>query len=341
MGRSIGHVRATMRPYRIINTFDEGRSTMYGHTYIGPGTSIGDQYELVIADRHCILPNAPIPARETVMAACLKRGLKKMTEHPRAEKEARDCAQPQDYLIALRDRSDAIGRIKKVDKLRGALLGVEIEYYPAIRPRANPLLQEGHDGSLNPGGSEIRRLTWQDPDGRLSGLLCLAPDLFGARVDHKCGLHVHVDMRHLSPESAATTYDRVTDTYPVLKKLVPKSRHENRYCLWLNNRNNTRADFAGRDVGKYCAVNWQAYDEHGTIEFRCQEGSVSAPGIESWALFCRWLVGWCAIRANTPPTTWPALIACCPEPIRSWAVIRAQTLHGFRILVNERTTAAL
>jgi len=242
---------------------------------------------------------------------------------------------------------------------KGTLLGVEIEHYPGPDRFQQITALEGSrgltnatgDGSLRSGGMEIRRLTWAGSNGRLNGILGLAPLLSGATVDTRCGLHVHVDVRHLpapgmgsvgDPQcDAGETYDRLVSLYPLLKQLCPPSRRRSTYCRWRNNRRGSdgyRADSAGN---RYAAINWDSYSEHGTIEFRCQGGSVNVTKIESWALLCQYLVRWVSIRDNSVPRSWDQLLAVLPRWLASWCVLRRERLYGDLGPVDDRVRSAV
>jgi hypothetical protein len=175
---------------------------------------------------------------------------------------------------------------KDIPHLVGRLLGIEIEYYPSVATKAAPLTTVGTDGSLGSGGAEIRRLTWQDETGHLAGLRAMT---VVGRVSEKCGLHIHVDCRHMDPDVVASTYDTiVNDYYPILKAFVPPSRLNNQYCRWASNRPEENGD--AQLNSRYCACNWRAYSEHETLEFRCQGGMIDLCAIEAWALICQWIV---------------------------------------------------
>jgi hypothetical protein len=164
----------------------------------------------------------------------------------------------------------------------------------------------------------------------------MAKMLRGARVDKTCGLHVHIDCRHLptsdlnsnSLYTAAQTYDRLTELTPFFKKIIPKSREENRYCEFKNNRSgsdNYQKPAAGE---RYAAFNWLAYAEHKTIEFRMAAGSTNVAKIESWALLCQHVLAHCADKNKRLPTTWDQVLAILPQWMSDWCILRNLKLHG-------------
>jgi hypothetical protein len=241
---------------------------------------------------------------------------------------------------------------------KGKLLSVEIECYNLTFTNDNAntgLTQIVHDGSLNTrsSGRELRRISWVDKNGRLSGLLGLENYFRGAWVDKTCGLHVHVDARHLRKPGmgvddhmdldlcdAAETYDRLTMMYPVLKKLVPRSRWNNKYCQFYNNREGSDTYRRPSNGDRYAAINWCSYNQHGSIEFRLGSGSTNLVKIESWALLCQFMFDWCSKRNNTVPTKWPQLLAILPGWMKDWCIMRNLKLHGGLDSINDRVASA-
>jgi hypothetical protein len=238
--------------------------------------------------------------------------------------------------------------LKSDASLIGKLIGVEIEYYPTsgaadvsstAATSTEALVNVVTDGSLAGGGKEIRVLSLVSPDGRIKDLLDLKIE---GRVDKTCGVHVHVDARHLGQNgllSAEETYDRLANNKVmnyVFKKLVPKSRHSNRYCRWRSNRGYGRT--------RYSAFNFLSFREHGTIEFRMQGGSTNRTKIETWALICAFVLNYVADSANEMPTSWSTFLKIMPEPLRTWCALRRASLHGtdgFEINLTHRIMEAL
>lgn len=288
----------------------------------------GDDIKKRLRERNLpqrLTPNAPMAARDTLLAQLLRTGRYAMFEY------TKECPSPARIILK---------HPKKRPEYVGRLLGVEIEYYPSsdTLPKSNRLTDVGDDGSLNSGGREIRRITWAAQDGRLHGLLALK---LKGRVDKTCGLHVHVDVRHLGTEprlgqpatlGALETYQRLIKLYPMLKQLCLKSRWQNRFCKWVDNSTSGE---------RYAAINYCSFDEHGTLEFRCQGGTTNLVKIETWALICQYLVKWCADPCTGLPQTWAEFVAILPEPLRSWAILRKQKLHGQSIQLDERSLSAV
>lgn len=95
-----------------------------------------------------------------------------------------------------------------------------------------------------------------------------------ATVNTSCGLHVHLDMRHLTARGAMTRARRIAAAVPYLKRILPPSRRENHFC---------RNDLSGiRNGHRYSFVNGQAYRKHKTIEIRGHSGTTDAVKIDHW-----------------------------------------------------------
>ncbi len=289
----------------------------------------------------------PIPAKHTLLAQLLKYGLPipqmgtNIIQHIRHLREVKSRKTVKASLIQ---------QAKKVLPL-GSLLGIEIEHYPiyTFSLPSNSLGNYTHDGSLGTGGIELRRLTWVGLNGRINGILGLKPLLEGATVNHRCGLHIHVDIRNLPPVGNGTTvqcdvgetYDRLCQLYPVLKKLVPKSRLRSTYCRWSNNRRDSDSFRSNSAGNRYSALNYDSVLEHGTIEWRMQSGSTNVVKIESWALLCQFLTRWASVRQNSMPHNWDQFLAILPQWLASWCVLRRERLHGDLGPVDERVSSAI
>jgi hypothetical protein len=217
----------------------------------------------------------------------------------------------------------------------GKLLSVEIEYLPnpgtddisTTAPGGNEaLITVVNDGTPNNTGTikEIRLLTLTNEEGRMHDLLNIKID---GNVNKNCGLHVHVDARHLGKDGRRTAeevYD-ILASAPVarqFKKLVSKSRLKNYYCKWKNNRR----DFGPR--ARYAAFNYKSMSEHGTLEFRMHQGSTNKIRIESWALLCQWTLNYVADPANPPITSFATFVKNMPSFLRTFATMRRDQLAG-------------
>lgn len=323
-----------MKPYQLIATFDEQAS---GSNMLRAFTL---RDALSFADRrgpYTRLPlTFPIPARATLLAQCLRRGIPPFTL-------AQSQAVGNDTRSAIRFTRERNRQTPENPRgplsfaiLRGRLISIEIEYYPTgSTPATSATRDVKTDASLHRGGFEITQIVWAD-NGRLPGLTRLR---LPGRVDKTCGLHVHVDIRDLTKEQAVRVYERLVTLSRWFRRLVPPSRLRNRYCRWrANNTPNT---------DRYCAFNWHSYREYGTIEFRMQgnfnpqggrvPGHLNMLAIENWALVCahaaRWARGW-----DPTPRTWRNFLDLFPEPERSWVILRRAAIEA-PVTLSDRAMA--
>ncbi len=141
------------------------------------------------------------------------------------------------------------------------------------------------DGSLNDDmghGVEITILFNSQYGFSPLDKLCKTLTKAGCYVNKSCGLHVHLDARHLTVKQTERIGQSLGHSLPVLKYLVAKSRHTNKYCeMRVSKLIKISHDDDTWDE-RYCAVNLTAYPKYKTIEIRLHGGSINASKIESW-----------------------------------------------------------
>lgn len=118
----------------------------------------------------------------------------------------------------------------------------------------------------------------------------------GAKADHRCGLHVHVDANDLSIVELLNVARRYAAFESTIDSFVKPTRraNENGYCksmetvvdamdkvLFSNDKT-----FLKMLGNRYFKLNLQAYLRHGTVEFRQLEGTTSWTKITNWIEFC-------------------------------------------------------
>lgn len=141
-----------------------------------------------------------------------------------------------------------------------------------------------HDGSVN--GDEF---VTEGPIDSFEPIDRFLPLLRNCRVNRTCGLHVHIDMSGYSEfelRNIAESYYRTQDAWFYL---VAPSRRTNSYCRKFS-EDYDYTDFRYIPCRYYWA-NWKAYDEHGSLEIRLHQGTLSAKKIKNWAeLHTRFIV---------------------------------------------------
>ena len=129
--------------------------------------------------------------------------------------------------------------------------------------------------------------------------LCESLSRVDAKVNKSCGLHVHIGARDLTNEE----YCNIFVNYMYLEEainsfLAPSRRDSNsRWCKSLKNHKmaiiNSRTKNEIRsalEYDRYHRVNAEAYNRHGTVEFRQHQGTVNFEKISHWVTFLGKLV---------------------------------------------------
>jgi len=118
---------------------------------------------------------------------------------------------------------------------------------------------------------------------------CRALSASNARVDRRCGLHVHIEARDLDANAARRVVRNYTANQALIDSLLAPSRRNNRFALpWndfeLRQIENcaTIQDVARAQSGRYKTVNFASFPRYGTIEFRQHQGTQNAEKISNW-----------------------------------------------------------
>jgi hypothetical protein len=119
-----------------------------------------------------------------------------------------------------------------------------------------------------------------------------------ARVDRRCGFHVHVAARDLTVGDVRNCIMRYMQYESIIDSYMPPSRRgsSNRYCKTMAEiiarlpRNdvsstNSLATHLG-DSMRYSKFNPVAMLRHGTVEFRQHSGTIDIQKISNWIAFC-------------------------------------------------------
>lgn len=213
----------------------------------------------------------------------LKRELKEMLNNQRT------------FGVEIEFTSADRGAVKRELRQRG-IMEVSIGYYHHTAP-------EGYWKIESDSSCESELIT--PPLKGEAGLekvkkACEALNAAGAKVDSRCGLHVHHDAADLKHQEVKVITDFYLKYEEGLDKLVPESRRadNNHYCQTLRKENaenffdkinNTNSisqirdllkDNYGRD--RYNKLNLKAYRVHGTLEFRQHSGTTDYQKISNW-----------------------------------------------------------
>jgi hypothetical protein len=212
--------------------------------------------------------------------------------------------------------------------------GVEIEFRRAGRyvPEAEIVAALANEGiaCYSPGYTHEVMDAWKIvPDGS-TDLELVSPPLsgpegirqistvtrvlrsLGCRVGRSEGLHVHVEVRPMTPSARMRLVRLYTDRQSAIDSLVPVSRRNAYYCQHLPNLGNREGTvqyaldaMAGRVIPeyhgmRYRTVNVCSFPRYGTLEFRQHHGTLDGRKIAEWVRFLLALVA-CANAATNEP----------------------------------------
>lgn len=149
----------------------------------------------------------------------------------------------------------------------------------ALKKAGVPRCSVKYDGSLESDegvGVEVTIL-FNTADGfEPLNKLCRVLNSLGCFVNDRCGLHVHLDCRHLKPKGVKLIGRRLGRALPVLKYMVDSTRHGNHYCKL------EVSPFSREHDDRYYAVNMTAFYRYKTIEVRLHGGSTNQHKIRNW-----------------------------------------------------------
>lgn len=100
---------------------------------------------------------------------------------------------------------------------------------------------------------------------------CKLINSLGGKVNKSCGMHVHLDARHLNRNEVILIGAKFKKTLPLLLSMVPETRRSNHYCK-------SQVSFEHR----HSAVNLGAYEKHKTIEIRLHSSTTDFNKIKNW-----------------------------------------------------------
>jgi hypothetical protein len=136
--------------------------------------------------------------------------------------------------------------------------------------------------------------------------ICNFADEHEWRVDHRCGLHLHIDMTSFSARQLRAIAYAYNRTATIWESLVDEARSDTGWCDFaslsdhriqrLKNKEQWRQ--MSHDVEHYRWLNWCAYTEHGSLELRFHEGAIDGDTIVNW------------VKAHTSFIDWAAKAGC-------------------------------
>lgn len=109
----------------------------------------------------------------------------------------------------------------------------------------------------------------------LAKIMKVIKDL-GHVADHRCGTHVHFDMRN---RDAKVVYENLFKTQKLLRKFITKGRKHNRFCQ-MNKAETFDKQMSLGD--RYYALNVQSFSKHKTLEVRMYQGTLDPQELLPW-----------------------------------------------------------
>lgn len=135
-----------------------------------------------------------------------------------------------------------------------------------------------YDGSIEPKdgffAAEITVLTKTNDMSNLKQVCTLLNEI-GAEVNKSCGMHVHLDSRHLDEKEVVKIGRKFRKCMPFLLSMMPKSRRSNHFC---------KPRVSTLNGSRYTAVNLSAFKKYSTIEIRLHSPTTDFNKIQHWVI---------------------------------------------------------
>jgi hypothetical protein len=180
------------------------------------------------------------------------------------------------------------------------LLGIEVEL-----EHVNNLPEEGlkhwqvtNDESLRNNGKEFvsKILNYSRPHYKQAlAELQEQIDKFNYQASFRCGIHVHVNVGHLTSEDLWNLYVTYLAYENLLFQYVANNRNQSIFCVpvqstefpvKLRNKRDAKgivdARYLNQYTTKYSALNLLPLTQHGTVEFRHLHGTNNLKQVEDW-----------------------------------------------------------
>ncbi len=136
--------------------------------------------------------------------------------------------------------------------------------------------------------------------------LCALADEHSWVADYRCGYHLHIDMSTYNARQLRAIAYAYGRTAVIWESLVSEERTTNGWCDFASLEDNciksltTKNDWTrlAYDTERYRWLNWQAYQQHGTLELRFHEGTVDCDQIVNW------------VKAHVSFIDWATKVGC-------------------------------
>jgi len=188
-----------------------------------------------------------------------------------------------------------------VDALEGAGFDVKDDGY---HHHTRPFWRITEDGSVSGSGCELVSPILRSnlkPDIDASRLAVTVLSQAGGQVNRTCGLHIHHNLTGKTVNDVAETVGHWALFQPIINRILPQSRWDGEYCAGMDNPRTWALDVVcyggdpggratnidGRRFGRYHAINLNAIQDHGTLEYRQHGGTLNPSKVEHCVKFTR------------------------------------------------------
>jgi len=108
-------------------------------------------------------------------------------------------------------------------------------------------------------------------------------------VDDHCGLHVHIDIRDLTPEQRFTLIKAFKANKRTFHDKVDYARHSNEHCRYdlpdIKPGDDYHSYMERLSTNRYTWVNLNAIKKHGSVEVRLHEATDDPDVVTEWVIF--------------------------------------------------------
>jgi len=152
----------------------------------------------------------------------------------------------------------------------------------------------------------------------------------GMKVNQSAGLHVHFGASGFTLKQWKNTILNYAGFEPIIDQMMQptRRRNENFYARSLNKIPNLKEKIENATTFRelqnnvfrnlrYLYINLEAYDRHGTIEFRQHASNIEVDSVINWVLFLHYLIE-VSKRKVLSRFTFDNLENFTPKPLSSW-----------------------
>lgn len=198
----------------------------------------------------------------------------------------------------------------------GTMLGVKLKEDGSVRTSSPSYTTYGYQEAV---------ISFRDDNyGRPAGILAYMREN-GFSVNKTCGLHVHLDVRHMDEYDARDAWRRLCYMENQLALLVPEWTRGGRSYVNLNSiEQECDEDDLEEHHGRYYAINFESWYNYQTIEVRLHPGTVRHDIALGWTKLLNYLLD----------NECESLREVSDPKILSWIKWRGGNMHTTQSLLN-------